>query len=177
MNKPQSQSIRLLLALLCCLLLTLPALAQTPEPTARPTPDGTLAAPTPEIETPVIPAPDPVVYASSFDRIIDLLIAVVLAGGAVAVVKAFRDPERGKQYVTFGIELLQMAAKFTPTPNDDKKLGELMDAWQKAIAPLVAEGARAALSEAMAEERAKLVTQTGNKVDALSVVPQPDVKA
>jgi hypothetical protein len=177
MNKPQSQSIRLLLALLCCLLLTLPALAQTPEPTAQVTASYEAPAPTPEIEAPVTPAPNPVVYASSFDRIIDLLIAVVLAGGAVAVVKAFRDPERGKQYVTFGIELLQMAAKFTPTPNDDKKLGELMDAWQKAIAPLVAEGARAALSEAMAEERAKLVTQTGNKVDALSVVPQPDVKA
>jgi hypothetical protein len=44
-------------------------MAQTP--TVAVTPDGTLAAPTPEIEATVIPAPDPVIYASSFDRIID----------------------------------------------------------------------------------------------------------
>jgi hypothetical protein len=158
MRKQLSQSI---LLLLCCLLLvTLPALAQsTPEPTLAATPDAT-AAPTPEVvpvpTAPGVVAPDPVIYASTFDKVIDLLIAVVLAGGGVAAIKAFRDPERGKQFITFGIDLLKMAAKFTPTTADDAALARLDDAWKTTLAGMVAQSVR----DVIAEERAKLAVKT-----------------
>jgi hypothetical protein len=150
---------RLILILVLLLAFSLPTLAQSPEPTPDATAEAT-PAPTPEAPIePVIPAPDPVIYASTFDKVIDLLITIVLAGGGVAAIKAFRDPERGKQFVTFGIDLLKMAAKFTPTTADDAALARLDDAWKTTLAGMVAQSVR----EVIAEERAKLTAQVVNK--------------
>lgn len=155
----------------------MPALAQTAQPTPEPTPVET-PAPTPEAETPVEPV---VVPVSAFDKVVDLLIAVVLAGGGVAAVKVFRDPERGKQFVTFGLELLQIVAKLTPTTADDAALTRLNEAWQKALAGMV-EAKVTELYEAEKErKRANEAAQRANeelagRAATFAVVP-PDVKA
>lgn len=86
------------------------------------------------------------------------------------LIKAWRNPEQGKQLITFGLAVLEFGAKLTPTTADDAAIKRLVDAMAPIIAPTVESTVKAVI----AEERAKLVVQTGNKVDAaLFRVPPP----
>jgi hypothetical protein len=171
MRKQLSQSI---LLLLCCLLLvTLPALAQsTPEPTLAATPDAT-AAPTPEVvpvpTAPGIPAIPPALYSTVINRLVDFILLLVGFGGGYVLIKAWKNPEQGKQLITFGLAVLEFGTKLTPTTADDTAIKRLADA----LAPIIAPAVEGTVKAVIADERAKLVVQTGNKVEALNFAPPP----
>jgi hypothetical protein len=174
MNKPQSQSIRLLLALLCCLLLTLPALAQTPEPTAVATPDATAqASATPEAEAtdaaPVIIVESEFTswYIGILSQLIDLIKWTVVAAGGYAITKAWRNPEQGKQYVSFGLGVFELVAKLTPTKKDDELFRGFREWWEsiaKETKEVAAQAAKEGVKELIEEERSKLAVNTFNIV-------------
>jgi hypothetical protein len=168
---------RLLILLTLLTLMTLPALAQTPEPTVQVAPSYEAPAPTPEAvpmpDAPIVPAIPPALYATVINRLVDFILLLVGFGGGYMLIKAWKNPEQGKQYISFGLAMLEFAAKLTPTAADDAAIKRLVDALTPIIAPTVENTVKAVI----AEERAKLAVQTGNKVEALSFVPQPDVKA
>lgn len=151
-----------------------PVLAQsTPEPTAVATPSYEAPAPTPEAvptpDAPVVPAIPPALYATVINRLVDFILLLVGFGGGYVLIKAWRNPEQGKQFITFGLAVLEFGAKLTPTTADDAAIKRLVDAMAPIIAPTVESTVKAVI----AEERAKLAVQTGNKVESLSFVPPP----
>lgn len=150
------------------------AQAQTPEPTFEPTPDATAApVPTPEAvptpDAPAIPTIPPALYSTVINRLVDFILLLVGFGGGYVLIKAWKNPEQGKQFITFGLAILEFGAKLTPTAADDAAIKRLVDAMAPIIAPTVESTVKAVI----AEERAKLAVQTGNKVEALSFVPPP----
>lgn len=150
-------------------------------PTPEPTPDAT-AAPTPEAEAPVVIVESEFTswYIGLLSQLIDLIKIVVGAVGVYAVTRAWRNPEQGKQYVTFGISVMETFAKLTPTKKDDELFKGAREWWEGLVQEtkeVAAQAAKAGVKELIDEERAKLAVQTGNRVDALNIVPPPDVKA
>lgn len=85
------------------------------------------------------------------------------------LIKAWKNPEQGKQLITFGLAVLEFGTKLTPTTADDNAIKRLADA----LAPIIAPAVEGTVKAVIAEERAKLAVQTGNKVEALSFVPPP----
>ena len=171
----KSKSILLLLA--CLLLATLPALAQstpelvsTPQPTPVATPNEVTQAPA-EIETPVIEVESPDSwYIGIIAQLIDLIKWAVVAGGGYAITKAWRNPEQGKQYVSFGLGVFELVAKLTPTPKDDelfKGFREWWDGIAKETKEVAAQAAKEGVKELIDEERAKLA------VNSISMMPPP----
>jgi hypothetical protein len=169
MNRKERPMKRLLILLTLLALLTLPALAQTPEPTAVATPDATAqASATPEAEAtdaaPVIEvtieAPSDAVPSASYDAMLSSLTAIFLAligvVGAVGGVGIWR---------AIGIILIVVEAwaKMTPSTKDDEEIAKWRKAYdEKMMAQAAKEGAKAAVTDAMAEERAKLTAQVVN---------------
>jgi hypothetical protein len=161
---------KLLIVFTLLALLTLPALAQTPEPTAVATPDATTqASATPEAETPVVIVESEFTswYIGILSQLIDLIKWVVVAGGGYAITKAWRNPEQGKQYVAFGIGLMETIAKLTPTPKDDELFKSAREWWESLMKETKEAAARAAkegVKELIDEERSKLAVNTFNIV-------------
>jgi hypothetical protein len=150
------------------------AQAQTPEPVSTPTlavtPNEVTQAPA-EIETPVIEveAPDSW-YIGIIAQLIDLIKWAVVAGGGYAITKAWRNPEQGKQYVSFGLGVFELVAKLTPTPKDDelfKGFREWWDGIAKETKEVAAQAAKEGVKELIDEERAKLA------VNSFNIVPPP----
>lgn len=117
-------------------------------------------------------------YIGILSQLIDLIKMVVGAVGVYAVTRAWRNPEQGKQYVAFGIGVMETFSKLTPTPKDDELFKNAREWWEslmketkEVVAQAATVGAKAAVADAMAEERAKLAAQTGNKVEAFNIVP------
>jgi hypothetical protein len=163
-------------------LLTLPALAQTPEPTAVATPDATAqASATPEAEAtdaaPVIEvtieAPTDSVSTGAYDSMLDNLTIIFLAllgtVGAVGGVGIWR---------AIGILLIvvEVWAKFTDSKTDDIEVAKWRKAYdEKMMAQAAKDGAKAAVTDAMAEERAKLTAQVINAEEEREGTSKPTI--
>jgi hypothetical protein len=142
----------------------------TEEGTDEPNP---LAAPTPEVvpvpTAPGIPAIPPALYSTVINRLVDFILLLVGFGGGYVLIKAWKNPEQGKQLITFGLAVLEFGTKLTPTAADDTAIKRLADA----LAPIIAPAVEGTVKAVIADERAKLVVQTGNKVEALNFAPPP----
>lgn len=113
----------------------------TAEPTAEPTaevtpestsdgsivisPDGTITIPQ---ET---PAEDTSAYEQAFNGLVAIIITLIAAGGGYAIVKALKEPERAKTSINTVLDVLKIAANFTPTPVDNVGLETLRESINK----------------------------------------------
>jgi hypothetical protein len=128
----------------------------TPEASATPEAAATDA---PVIEV-TIEAPDNSVSSEAYDSMLTSLTVIFLAllgtVGAVGGVGVWR---------AIGILLIvvEVWARFTDNKNDDVEVAKWRKAYdEKMMAQAAKEGAKAAVTDAMAEERAKLTAQVVN---------------
>jgi hypothetical protein len=188
---------RLTLTLLLCLLLTLPALAQTPEPTAVATPDGTLATPTPEVEStadtrllqivvgliPDLTEPIIETMTGAFERSQWMGVAMWGVFGVVMVVVVYAlyrsTPESKKAEI--GVELaagtstvikqIDAADPIKWTDIDNRILKVISGYLDDRITNLVTVGVQAGIAMSKESERA---TETAQGLNA-AVAPKPTI--
>jgi hypothetical protein len=129
----------------------------TAQASATPEAEATDAAPVIEV---TIEAPSDAVPGASYDAMLSSLTAIFLAligvVGAVGGVGIWR---------AIGIILIVVEAwaKMTPSTKDDEEIAKWRKAYdEKMMAQAAKEGAKAAVTDAMAEERAKLTAQVVN---------------